>query len=55
MYFKIMIISDCYRHRYIALPIVTGNAYPVEPHHLGNRNFMQLGAQAPTAEVLVLF
>lgn len=50
-----MVISDCYRHRYIALPIVTGKAFPVEPHHLGNRTSMQLGAQAPTAGVLVLF
>lgn len=30
-----MIISDYYRPRYILLPIVADNAFPVEYHHLG--------------------
>lgn len=51
-----MIISDYYRHRYIALPIVAGNTFPVEPHHLGKIEIIcGWEHRLPTAEVLVLF
>lgn len=51
-----MIISDYYRHRYILLPIVADNAFPVEFHHLGKIEIIcGWEHRLPTAEVLVLF